>query len=253
MRRLSVPLVALLPVMGACRKPAEPVTVLRPQIHWSDIAVAPIYGVEEGFVNLASAGTDGAFPVSLAVARVTVAPGSEGSQRRKLVMDMAPPNDFLPWNALFDDLRYVSEVFPLHRHDLGEEEPGAERLVAAAGELTAGICLIYGRGDVSENEAEVRGVLYLTATGAPLAAIRVRSVVSDPEKLPHPPEHVRDDLRHCDPRVLADRRFERLVLDCVRDLYSRDRPVVSEPPPGWTPEPPVEPRTWPPRPFGKPG
>ena len=253
-RRSALPLVLFLPVVMGCDKTTPEVRVLGPQIHWSDIATTSVdemSRMEEGFLNLASEGTDGAFPTSLAVARITVAAGEDGSGGRKLAMDMTPPNDFLPWNAVFDNLRYVSEVFPLHPHDLGEEEPSAARIVSAAGGLTAGMCLLYGHSDISENESEVRGVLYRAGTGTPLAAIQARASVPDPDALPHPPEHVKGDRRHCDPRVLVERRFERLVLDCIRDLHSRDRPVVTEPPKGWTPQQPLEPRVWPPPPFGK--
>ncbi|MHC4063203.1 MAG: hypothetical protein ACYSUI_01695 [Planctomycetota bacterium] len=252
MRSLVPALVVFLPVMSGCERPTCEVRVLRPEIHWSDITTTSIDLAEAGFVNLATEGTDGAFPTSLAVARVTVDAVPDGGNGRTLVMAMTPPNDFLPWNALFDNLRYVSEVFPLHTHDLGEDAPAAGPIVSAAGELTAGMCLLYAESDLSENESEVSGVLYRTGKGTPLAAIRARAAVPDPEALPHPPEHVEDDLRHCDPRVLAEQRFERLVLECVRDLHAHDRLVVSQPPAGWTPQPPLMPRHWPPLPLDKP-
>ena len=75
-------LAVFLPALVGCGKTTPEVRVLRPQIHWSDIATTSVdemRRMEEGFVNLASEGTDGAFPTSLAVARITVAAGEDGA------------------------------------------------------------------------------------------------------------------------------------------------------------------------------
>jgi len=101
-------------------------------------------------------------------------------------------------------------------------------------------------------ESEARGVLYHVATGKPLAAIHAHVSVPHPELVERSGEQAKGDRRHCDPRYLADLRFERLALDSVRDLRRGDRPVTVEPPKGWTPKEPTVPRDWPPQPFGKP-
>lgn len=245
-------LAALAPLAG-CSKPQDQVVrTMRPQVHWEDLAAEPVDDVDDTFANLATEGTDGLFPTSIAVARITVDEENLDEQHPHVLMQMTPPNDFLSWNALFDNLRYVSESFPLHSHDLGEDAPSAARIVSAAAELTAGLCLVYGRSEASETESEVRGVLYQAQTGKPLAAIHARVAVPAPDQINRPPEQVRGDDRHRDPRFLADLRFQRLVLDCIRDLRRGDRPVVVEPPEGWRPDQPTEPRVWPPPPFGTP-
>ena len=108
---------------------------------------------------------------------------------------------------------------------------------------------MYGAGDLSESSSRVRGLIYDTRSGRALAAIEACVSVEDPEAVTHPPELVKDDLRYCDPRFLVDRRFERLVFDCLRDLKNRDRPVPPRRQEGWTPEGPVWPRAWPPPPV----
>ncbi|HUU83599.1 MAG TPA: hypothetical protein VM243_08855 [Phycisphaerae bacterium] len=249
---VSAVLVALTLAGGCSRSRGKAVCAFHPSIGWDDVATERVQPVEDGFVNLAPGGTDGLFPASIAVARITVGESEGEGAGGAVVLDMTPANDFLSWNTRFDNLRYISEVFPLNWHDLGENDPSAGQIVSAAAELAAGLCLVYGRGDVSENEAEVRGLLYQARTGRPLAAIHARAAVPEPGTIDRPPEYVRGDHRHCDPRYLADVRFERLVLDCVRQLREGDRPVIVEPPEGWTPREPTELRVWPPPPFGKP-
>ncbi len=244
---------ALVLVLAGCQKKTDPVVTLRPTVAWEHLSPQPIRAAADGFVNLAPDGTDGVFPASIAVARVTAAavpaanaPADQASGGGALAMDMAPANDFLPWTALFDSLQYIPDAFPMHGHDLSGEEPTAARLVQAAKQLRAGLCLVYSEGDVSAFESLVRGVVYDTRTGRALATIETQIAVPNPESVPHPPEQVDDDVRHCDPRFLADRRFEQLVFDCIRDLKSRDRPAPPQPQEGWLPEGPVKPRNWPP-------
>ncbi|MCP4250160.1 MAG: hypothetical protein GY778_24215 [bacterium] len=237
--------------MTGCEKSEPEVRVLRPQLPWSAVAtgaVGDVGEVEGTYRTLVPQGTQGAFPASLAVARLV----TESQAGGPVMLDMAPANDFLPWTALTQNLRYIAETFPLEAHDLGEEPPLPENIVAAASALRAELCLVYGRGDVSEIETELRGVLYLSTTGTPLAVIHARATVLDPEVLAHPPENVEDDLRHCDPRVLAAEKFRQLVLSSIRDLRAGDRPVIPQPDDAWTPAQPFEPRIWPPPPLGHP-
>lgn len=244
--------VVLIVTAGCSRPDDEVVRILHPQIHWDYVSTVRVGLVDDAFTNLVPDGTDGVFPASIAVARVTVDGDDLDDDQPRVVMNMEPANDFLSWNGLFDNLRYISEVFPLHGHDLGEDQPSPEQIVSAAAHLTAGLCLVYGRSDPSATESEVRGVIYRTDTGEPLAAIRANVSAPHPETIERPPDQVKGDNRHYDPRHLADLRFERLVLDCVRDLRRGDRPVIIQPPEGWTPAEPFERRDWPPPPFGTP-
>ncbi len=250
-RRILIAAVLGLSACG-CQEKEPEVVFLRPMVHWEDVAGGSINDVKDGFVNLAPSGTDGTFPASVAIARVTVLGDASPQPARRMKLAMAPANDFLVWNRLFDNLRFISEAFPLNERDLGESPPSIERIVWAARALDASLVLVYGQSDPSQNESLVRGVLYRTNDATPLAAIDARAEVFDPEELTRPPEDLKDDDSYCDPRVLADRRFERLVLDCILDLRLRDRPVPPKAPEGWIPDGPVEPRTWPPATFGYP-
>lgn len=248
-RFLAMTAIAL--AVAGCQEKEEEIRVLRPLVQWDDVSAVTFTPLDDGYVNLVPAGTDGSFPASLAVARVAVDEQTLQATPRQLTLATRPKNDFLAWNRLFDNLRYLSEAFPLDKHDLGEDPPTPTRLVAAARDLRAGLCLVYGRGDLSESESRVRGVLYDTRTGLALAGIDARASVPDPETLTRPPEDVSSDDSYCDPRVLADRRFERLVLECVRELWSNDRPAAPEAPQEWRPEGPLRPRIWPPLPYGE--
>lgn len=255
--RLLLGTLLVLPAVAGCQQKTEEIVVLRPAIAWEDIAPVPVQDVADGFVNLALEGTDGLFPASVAIARVTLEPGgvedaadSPSGSGRLLVLDVDPTNDLLPWNSLFDSLRYVHDAFPLHGHDLSGEDPLPAQLAAAAAQLRAGLCLVYSAGDLSESDSRIRGVIYDTQSGQPLAAVEASVSVPEPEAVPHPPELVKHDMRYCDPRFLADRRFEQLVFDCLRDLKSRDRRVPAQREEGWTPEGPVRPRIWPPMVIG---
>ncbi len=237
---------------GCSQHDDEVVRILLPQIQWDYVSTVRVGQVEDAFTILVPDGTDGVFPASIAVARLTINRDDLDDDQPRVVMNMKPANDFLSWNGLFDNLRYISEVFPMHRHDLGGDQPSAGRIVSGAAELTAGLCLVYGRSDSSLTESEVRGVIYRVDTGQPLAAIQANASAPHPDTIERPPDHAKGDDRHCDPRYLADIRFERLVLDCVRDLRRGDRPVILQAPEGWTPAEPFERRDWPPAPFGTP-
>ena len=239
-------LCVLSPVLAGCEKQSEPVVQLRPLIEWQQVSTASVGEVAEGYTHLSAAGTDGLFPASMAVARVTVQESGDGAG--EAVLDMHPPNDMLPWNSLFDDLPYVSDAFPLSERDLSGDAPAPERLLSAASNLSAGLCLVYGCSDPTLTESRVRGVIFDTHAGTPLAAIQAEASVVDPDAVPHPPELVEDDRSYVDPRVLADERFRHLVYECIRDLKRRDRAVAPQKPDGWTPDGPIFPRTWPPLP-----
>ncbi len=242
--RLLLPLAALSVAPAGCHEKTEEIVVLRTPVGWQAVSTVPVADVADGFVSLAPQGTDGLFPASVAVARLSMPDVSastvstEPSEQHAL-LDTHPPNDLLPWNSLFDSLRYVHDAFPLNIHDLSGDAPDPSRLVHAAARLRAGVCLVYGAGDPSESSSLVRGVIYDTRDGRALAAIQASVSVEDPESLPQPPDQVEDDHRHCDPRYLADRRFEQLVFDCLRSLKSRDRPVAPQRQEGWTPELPA--------------
>jgi hypothetical protein len=234
---------------GCARKDEAPVILLEPSVQWSDLTSQPVGEVRDGYRILTPGGTDGLTPTAIAVAKISLIEEMDPEAGGRIRLEMGPTHEYLPWNRLFDNLRYVSEAFPLSEHDLTEEPASAARLVSASSELSAGLCLIYGRGVTSPTEAEVRGVLYNTGNGQPLAVIHAGASVPHAEYVEHPPEHAKGDERSADPRVLATLKFEGFVLECLRELRRNDRAAPSEVPEQWRPDGPVEPRYWPPIPF----
>ena len=248
---ISVVMIAVLTAGCAEQNQDEPVRILQPPMHWSDLVTttaAAVTQADNGYINLVPQGTQGVFPASVAIARLVVDPQSSPGQR-EIIMNMKPANDFLSWNRLFDNLPYISEVFPLNPRDLAEQPARPQRILEAARELTADLCLIYGISDLSATETEIRGVLYWTKTDQPLATIHARAWALDPEVVPRPPELAKGDQRHCDPRVLTVKRFEDLALKAVLDLHGHDHSLPPQTPEGWIPDQPLEPRIWPPIPI----
>ncbi len=242
--------VVLAVCMAGCQQNKEPVVLLRPSLEWHEVGAEGLPAEESGIVNLSPAGTDGVFPASIAVVRLTVVDGVlDGG--RMTVLDMEPANDMLPWNSLFDNLRYVADAFPLNDRDLNGANPAPAQLCRAAHDLSANLCLVYAASDPSVWQSRIRGVIYDTRTQTALAAIQANADGSDPEFVEHPAELADDDMSHCDARVLASRRFEQLVYDCVRDLQRADRVVAPSLEEGWTPDGPVLPRAWPPLPSNR--
>ncbi|MFQ5489388.1 MAG: hypothetical protein ACE5GE_01595 [Phycisphaerae bacterium] len=228
-----------------CTQEPERIVILRPEVAWPDLGLSKPDIDSDGFDILAPEWTQGLFPASMAVARVSVADPTKAGARN-VVLDMQPANDFLPWNSTFDSLRYVSDAFPMHALDLSGDAPTTAKLCSAATDLSARICLVYAGTDLSERRSRVRGVLFDARSGAALARIQAQAEARDPELTEPPPGDVEEDLRHCDARVLADQSFAKLVFECVRELKRRDRAAPVESQEGWTPAGPVLPRFWPP-------
>lgn len=232
---------------AGCSQEPERVIVLKPAVAWPDLGLSTPDTDWEGYELLTSEGTQGLFPASLAIARVTII-GAADKGPEGVAMDMEPPNDFLPWNSAFDSLRYVSDAFPMHSLDLSGDSPTSARLCSAARRLSARICLVYGVTDLSPSQSRVRGVIFDAQTGIPLARLQAQVVAPDEGSVAPEPDQVEDDLSHYDPRVLADLSFSRLVFECIRELKQRDQTGPVQPQEGWTPEGPVLPRYWPPWP-----
>lgn len=232
-------------VLAGCAQEGERVIVLRPSVAWTDLGTSSSVTASEGFEILVPQGTEGLFPASMAIVRMSVADAAQDPARR-VVLDMEPPNDFLPWNSAFDSLRYVSDAFPLHSLDMSGDRPTAARLCSAATDLSARICLVYGGMDDSATQSRVRGVIFDARTGTALARIQSLGTAPEPCEAIPSPEQVEDDLSHCDPRVLADRAFSRLVFECIKELKRLDRTAPVQPQEGWKPDGPILPRRWPP-------
>ncbi len=193
--------------------------------------------------------TRGVFPASIGVTRVHPLPdGSE--DRDKLILDMKPAVDFLRWNSAFDDLRSISEVFPIEQMALNGAQPSIDSILAAGDALRAELCLIYAEVPEGPAQAEVSGVLFEVHDRRPLAAIRSLAAVADPidgdETVSHPDEKSTVAREQRDPRLVSEQYFEALMRKCLLALMHNDDPAERVAPEGWVPERMLEPAIWPP-------
>jgi hypothetical protein len=244
-------------VLGGCEKEEEPIELFEPgpPVPWSDLVEPDLTIPENEFTITIPQPTEGLFPVSVAVARIQaihpVALDEPEPGEYELALAMEPSHDFLRWNSAFDDIRSVSEVFPLSFIAMNGEPVTTTTLIEAAQSMTGRLCLVYSAQDITPVESEVKGVLFDTRTRDLLALIHARGFYAEPttEELEQAEEEQTESeflLTPNSARLVAEFRFEALTRDCMLALLQHDRPVPPAPVEGWVPEDPLAPRVWPP-------
>jgi len=228
-----------------------------PKVDWSDLAAQPVGGVQNGFLILEESPSSGRFPCSMSVSRMAAEiPGEAGGATRAsdaagapaLAVPATPHNEFLTWNTSFDNLPAISETFPVIERDLGEYAPEPGLLLSAANAFGAGLSLVYAVNAIAPTRYEILGVLHDTRTGLPIAVVHtVNESIERPQKHERAPNNT--DAWEYEGRALARAQFKRLTVECIRDLIARDTPEKTAVPEGWTPDRPLAPAHWPPRPF----
>ncbi len=216
------------------------------QVRWDDVTSATITPAGDQYAILESNASEGRFPCSIAVSRIAIEADEEAGQRRRVV-PVTPHNEFLIWNSSFDDLWLISEVFPIAQRALGGAAVEARLIVDAAYTFDARMSLIYGFNVVSPTRCEMLGVLHESSTGAPIAAIHASAESIPRLEKDKPAKHNLDAWEH-EARALVRAKFEKLMIDCMRELIARDTAVQIDVPEGWTPIRPMYPLEWPPRP-----
>lgn len=236
--------VILLSIIPGCAPKAEELWVQQPQVHWDDLAAAPVSAVDGRYVILEPGPSQGRFPCSVAVSRVSVQDEGDGSRTRQV--PVTPQNEFLIWNSAFDELWAVGEVFPVAQRALGGGQAEPRLIVSASRAFGATLSLIYGFNEVSPTRCELLGVLHESETARPIAIIHAAAEsVPRPEDEKPAPNNV-DAWEH-EARALARSRFRELMIQCMLELIARDTPVRENVPEGWTPVYPTRPMEWPPR------
>ena len=254
----SVLIAIALAVSTGCEKRKSPeFTATDPAVPWHDLIDEDTALPDDDFVLYTSGVTKGLFPTSLAVARVAAIPPDEPAlpapDEYELALNMEPLHKFLHWNSAFDDVRSVSEVFPLSRIAMNGQRVNMASVVKATQAMTGRLCLLYAAADVGPTESEIRGVLYRVNDGQPLAAIHARGIYVEPEEddeelaeAEEPRSELDELLTPCTPRLVAEARFRSLTRDCILKLLAGDEPAEPEPEEGWVPEGPLAPQIWPP-------
>lgn len=225
----------------------EDVWIAPPYVGWADVSSQPVPEVTDEYRLLQTEPSKGLFPAAIAVTRVSRERADEdrpeAPPRPRIALH--PKNETLRFNAAFDDLVAVSEVFPIAQRTLGGGEAVPSQILAAYRALDARIGLIYAVNELARDRTEIIAVLYEVRTGKPLACYHC----AETSKLP--PEDAEKNSRKIDywktdSRALARRSFEKLVHASLRELILRDEPAPLEDKSGWTPiVPPLRPE-WPP-------
>ncbi|UCG17010.1 MAG: hypothetical protein JSV19_03035 [Phycisphaerales bacterium] len=254
----SVLIAIALAVSTGCEKRKGPeFTATDPAVPWRDLIDEGAPLPDDDFILYTSEATKGLFPVSLAVARIAAIqpdePAPPEPDEYELALNMEPLHKFLQWNSAFDDMRSVSEVFPLSRIAMNGQRVSMSSVVDATQAMTGRLCLLYAAADIGPTESEISGVLYRVSDGQPLAAIHARGIYVEPEEddkeaaeAEEPENELEALLSPCTPRLVAEQRFRSLTRDCILKLLANDEPVEPAPEEGWVPQGPLAPQIWPP-------
>lgn len=245
---VTATLVTLMLTISGCGKKKRMAFVATwPTVQWNDIAQSG--GTDNGGYRITiGQRTSGLFPSSIGVARVravddmvTAAPDA------RLELDLTPEVDFLAWNRLFDDIRDISEVFPLSYDAMDGAPISVEAILTGAASQRAGLCLIYTQILETVHDARLRGVLYDVKQRRQLAVIHSTAHVIDPIALDDEDdyEELACEREARDPRLVATRQFEQYMRALLLELRANDDSLAPVTPEGWVPQY-MQPAIWPP-------
>lgn len=245
---MTLTIAALVLIGGGCGKKNKMAFVATwPTVQWNDIARSG--GADDGGYHVTvGQRTIGLFPSSLAVARVravddmvTVDPTTH------LELDLTPEVDFLAWNRVFDDIRDISEVFPLSYAAMDGAPISVDAILDGASAQRAGLCLIYTQVLETVRDAQLRGALYDVKQRRQLAVIHSVAHVLDPIALDDEDEYEAQASQResRDPRLVATRQFEQYMRDLLLELRANDDSQAPVTPEGWVPQY-MQPAIWPP-------
>lgn len=218
-----------------------------PTVEWKSIARGG--GADrDGFQINMNQRTTGLFPASLAVARVRAVDDlASPTANVRLMLNTDPQVDFLSWNTVFDDLREISEVYPIAHMSMDGAAVSIDSVLNAAEAQRAGLCLIYTQVLESVQDARLRGVLYAVNSRQQLATIHAFAHIQHPIALDDEDDYELEaaEREARDPLLVATRQFERYMRDLLMKLRANNDPQSPEAPQGWTPQY-MEPAVWPP-------
>jgi hypothetical protein len=271
---VSALLLASLTGCASSRKQVE-VWEPKPIVAWYDIAPVEVQALVDHYRIVVTRPTKGLFPANIGVTRVGLLPLDSELRQVVPVIRKDPRNEFLRWNASFDDQMAISEVFPIDQFDLGGGIAEPEQIVAAFNALDARLGLVYAVNELNADETEIIGVIYDVPAFRPIAYLHTsaKSIVPvDPKSkggakvvtptIPvdqteadeHAQVKVREsaskeppNLWETDSKALARRKFEQMLYACMFELIQFDEPEVVDVPDGWKPVAPARPAAWPPR------
>jgi len=226
--------------------------VPKPIVTWPDVAPNEVQALDNLYRIVVPRPTKGLFPASLAVTRVGLVEWEQDDRTTHLVSMVYkdPRNEFLQWNASFDDQMAISEVFPVDQFDMGGGVAEPVQVVAAFNALDAGLGLIYAMNELSPGHTEMIGALYDVPNARPIAYIHAAADSATPSGRGGSSAAKSDDAVdpwRTDSKALVRQKFEEMLYACMFELIQSDEPEVVDVPEGWKPVTPARPVAWPPR------
>jgi len=242
-------------IVSGCRATSrnkEEVWVPKPVVAWEQVAPGEVHALDNLYRIVVPQPTKGLFPASLAVTRVgrVELQEEDGTPHFVSMIYKDPRNEFLQWNASFDDQMAISEVFPVDQFDMGGGQAEPVQIVAAFKALDAGLGLIYAMNELGPEQTEMIGALYDVPNARPVAYIHAVAQSAPP---PASDEKGGADAKkdadpwETDSKALVRQKFEEMLYACVFELIQFDEPEVIDVPEGWKRITPARPAAWPPR------
>lgn len=197
---------------------------------------------EQGFRLLDTTPSAGRFPTGVAVARIGLT-GDPCGDAARLRIERLRGVEAVPWNELLDDVPVVRETLLSGPVGLTPGAPAIVEIVRAAGHLRCGLCLTYVTWGDGKLKYGLKGVIWETIEGAPLATIRAAGEVA----LEDYEACIEEQKRHIDERPCrADTRavveFHQAVVAALIELIRQDRPATATQPSPWRGNLPLYPR-----------
>lgn len=223
----------LLNEVGEANAAAEPPAV--------ELGVSVDQFPDQGFRLLDTTPSSGRFPTGVAVARIGRARHADGGERLRI--DRLPGVEAVPWNELLDDVPVIRETLLSGSVGLTPGAPAVVEIVRAAGHLRCGLCLTYATWGDGRNAFGLKGVIWETIDGAPLATIRTNDAVSPEDYeacIQEQKRHI--DERPCRADIRAVERFHESVVAALIELIRQDRPATATQPSPWRGNLPLYPR-----------
>jgi len=223
-----------------------------------DLFTPGVEPAENSYRLLIEPQSEGAFPCTLAIARVepdesaagdfllAETPTSEPALR--LTVAKMSPAEQARWTEAFRgmlairDLRFLD---PLSLKDRGNDTTG---LLRTAARVDASFLLTYLVNRFGPNSAQLIGVLYDVGTTRPVAVVHAYRQYLDEEGREVMVDVKPGDQRQIDALYQATARFENLTVACMRELLRGDRPAEEKRPHRWKPLCPFWHPLWPPPP-----
>jgi hypothetical protein len=217
---------------------SEPVIEYEPPIKLDDLAPG-LPRSENDYVLLTDEHTVARFAATLAIAKFVPHDGDNGLQMKLA----APPQaEQALWTETLRGLAKIRDVIFISPLTVKPRDHDMESLCETARAMRARLLLVYARNGLGPNSAQVMGVIYDAATCEPLGTMHASACFVNNDGVEVSIVEADGDHRDVDARFQSQQTFERLALQCLRDLMDLDELSPTKQPHDWGT--PFEERWW---------